>query len=318
MENTRNIAITKLDAFFRNPGYFSILVLGENGTGKEYVIKDILTRILTEQKVPIQDNELESKPVQRMRFFYPFEIGETETEISEIFDYEFIVLKNVEELSNKQQNLLLQALSTIDGKVGFSDKRAYRRIAFTSTYDADVLREQEGEFRLVSRFWDRISQLVVKIPSFKEYGSDILSDFESVWKKMSFTEHPKLPQDGDFQYWLKKNCKTFSGNFRDLDKIAILWHQYRIIEYQEKLQKFKSELEAKIFSKVRSDFEGLSHFPTQKADLTNIFEFENNKSWEQIDRDFRSKFKVWAKKTHGSIINATKELNMPSRKMDKW
>ena len=83
-------------------------------------------------------------------------------------------------------------------------------------------------------------------------------------------------------------------------------------------QKFKVDVETRIFRKVRNDFENYSHFPTQKTDSSNIFEFEKGKTWEQIERNFKSKFKKWAKENYGTIKQATKELNMPLRKMDKW
>jgi hypothetical protein len=49
-----------------------------------------------------------------------------------------------------------------------------------------------------------------------------------------------------------------------------------------------------------------------------VFEFEKGKTWEQIERSFQSKFKSWVKNEYPSIKEATKELNMPLRKMDKW
>lgn len=108
---------------------------------------------------------------------------------------------------------------------------------------------------------------------------------------MEFEVFPKLPQDGNFQQWLKETCSLFSGNFRDLDKIAILWLQYRIIECGDSKQKFKSDVEARIFSKVRADFENFNHFPTEKTDTSNLFEFVKGKTWDKIERDFQSAFK---------------------------
>jgi len=74
------------------------------------------------------------------------------------------------------------------------------------------------------------------------------------------------------------------------------------------------DVETRIFRKVREYFESFTHFPTQKADGSNIFEFEKGKTWKQIHRTFKSKFKKWTKENYGTIINATKELNMPHRK----
>lgn len=300
MSEKRQEAKSKLDFFIKNPGFFSILLLGDSGTGKSYLINQALKAIDSAE----------------FEFYYPFEIGNTIEEVEKIFEKEYIIIKNIEELTKNQQNILFKALSTADGKIGLGDNIGFKRIIFTSTFDVDQLRESREH--LLDRFWDRISQLVVKVPSFRDFPSEILNDFKSVWKKMAFKEFPKLPEDGEFSSWLKNNCQTFSGNFRDLDSIAILWHQYRIKEYGNSPQKFKSDVEARIFIKVRADFEEFTHFPTQKTDSSNIFEFEKGKTWEQIERNFRSKFKAWAKNEFNSIKEATEELNMPLRKMDKW
>jgi transcriptional regulator of aromatic amino acid metabolism len=299
MESLREIEEKKLKAFIENPGFFPVLISGENGTGKEYILKKVLAE-------------------KAFAVYQPFEIGNNETEMSRIFENEIILVKNIDELTPGQQDILWKALSTIDGRIGLGLNRGFKRIIFTTTYDLVTLREN-SEFQ--PRLWDRISQLVIRMPSFKE-SSNVLKDFESVWTKMDFKTYNNKPNDGEFKYWLKDKCGTFAGNFRDLDKIAILWHQYRIIEYPVISEKKgftpDSKVEAKIFTKVRNDFERYCHFPTQKADTSNIFEFEKGKTWSQINREFKSKFKNWAKAEYHTIKDATDALNMPLRKMDKW
>jgi hypothetical protein len=302
METPRENARKKLNYFIKNPGYFSILVLGDNGTGKNFLIKSALKEIEDQSKIG---------------FYYPYEIGATENDISLIFEKEYIIIKNIEELTELQQLILIKALSTKEGgKVGLLSNLGIKRLIFTSSYAVDQLRENRQH--LIERFWDRISQLVIYVPSFKDFSSEIKKDFKAVWENMEFKEYAKPPEDGDFLHWLTENCGTFSGNFRDLDKIAILWHQYRIMNYADDKQKFKSDVEARIFRQVRADFESFTHFPKQKTDSSNIFEFEKGKTWEQIERTFQSKFKNWAKREYGTIKDATRELNMPPRKMDKW
>jgi len=299
MENIREIEVNKLRAFLDNPGYFPVLIIGDNGTGKEYTLKKTLGK-------------------KTVSVFQPFEIGNSESEMSHIFDNDIILLKNVEELTPIQQDILWKALSTTDGQIGFKSNRGFKRIIFTTTFDISTLRDNK---QFQSRLWDRISQLVISLPSFKDL-SNVLTDFKAVWEKMKFESLNKYPGNGDLSCWLKDKCGTFAGNFRDLDKIAILWHQYRIIEYPVISEKKgftpDSKVEAKIFTKVRDDFEKFCHFPTQKTDITNIYEFEKGKTWDQIEREFRSKFKHWAKKEYHTIKDATEKLNMPLRKMDKW
>jgi hypothetical protein len=288
----------KLKFYLENPGYFSILILGDSGTGKSYLINEV-----------IGDDA-------KRGVYYPFEIGENEESMSKLFEKDVIVIKNIEELSDIQQKLLVKALSTVDGKIGFNEDKKLCRIIFTSSFHVSQL--TDGQYRLNIRFWDRISQLVIKLPSFSEDPAEIVNHFKSVWAKMKFNDFNKVPEDGTFLGWLRDNCTNFSGNFRDLDKIAILWHQYRTIEYRGYNQKFKSDIEERIFRMVKSDFEEFTHFPTQKADGTNTFEIEKGKTWDQIESDFRKTFKAWAKINYRSIKEATEALNMPLRKMDKW
>ena len=295
--NIREEIKKKIASFLENPGYFSILILGNSGSGKEFFLKSFF------KKKEINSN--------KYCIFQPYEIGNTEEEISNVF-----VKKFIEELTDLQQNILHKALSTSDGKIGLNKNIGLKRIIFTSTFNVEQLRDSKEH--ISDRFWNRISQLVVEFPSFKEYSANIVHDFKSVWEKMEFQEYPKVPIDSEFQFWLRENCGTFAGNFRDLDTIAILWHQYRLIEYKGLKQKYKSDIETRIFRKVRNDFESFNHFPTQKSDTSNSFEFEKGKTWEQIERGFKSKFKTWAKREYVTIKNATEELKMPSRKMDKW
>ncbi len=300
----------KLSYFLKNPGFFSILVLGDSGVGKEFLINEVLN---------------EKKYKGSRRIFYPFEIEE---DFSNVFinnnkkekindEYEIIIIKNVEELSVSQQDNLFDAMSTSnDGEIGIDGNKALRRMVFTSSFSAKSLKE--GEKALLPRFWHRISQLVVKIPSFKDYSLNIKADFASVWKKMEFENYAKLPEDIEFYEWLKNECNNFAGNYRDLDTIAILWHQYRMIRYDNKSQKFKKDIEKSVFKAVKSDFDDFGRFPTQKPDGINVFEFKSGYKWDTIEENFRSSFKKWAKENYGTLKVAIKELDMPSRKMDKW
>ena len=56
----RSVVKTQLKYFIKNPGFFSILVLGDAGTGKSYIIKEVLNEDVANVKIG---------------FYYPFEIG---------------------------------------------------------------------------------------------------------------------------------------------------------------------------------------------------------------------------------------------------
>jgi hypothetical protein len=153
--------------------------------------------------------------------------------------------------------------------------------------------------------WDRISQLVVEFPSFQGEGSSILNDFKNTWEKMAFHKLEKFKQLSGYpsliqlEVFLKNRNAEFVGGFRDLDKIACLYFNYRIFHYGEK-RKIDTSIEENVFEDVKADFSGKTQMNEETNTAAFIFDFNevkssNNKQYPSLD-DFNVQFRIQLRK----------------------
>ncbi len=254
-----------------NLGRFSVLVIGERGTGKSRAIK-LIQEELKKEKVPYCNSFKEASCASFVE----------STAISELFGYEpgyftdsdpkgkegifiranngVLFLDEVDHLNDQVKAQLLTALQTESSgknkgkylirKLGASEPTPVAvRLVFGSNKKINTLIQKT----LLPDFYDRIAQLVVELPSLIELSSKSKRmAFEKVWENMAFhktTEFPKfktitIPKLTDFYRWIEE--QTFSGNFRDLETIAILW-----MVYWEIFDKNEQE----VFMNVKNDFE---------------------------------------------------------------
>ncbi len=292
----RKEVIQRLDNYLQNPGRFSILLLGKRGTGKSFWLDKIQKRNI---KVP---HSLEIVYINS-RLIEPSSasINKLLSESSK----KYLVIEDAERLSHTLQELLFEALSTGNGKYGIGAKKYECRIIFTSSFDIKYLRDTE-EYML-HKFFDRISQLVVELPSFTESHRSVWNDFMATWDKMEFKEYNKTPGK-ELQVWIEKTAHLFHGNFRDLDKIVINWHQCRLAGIAE----------SEILKRVVSDFDRYFHFPEHRVDLSSAYYLEEGKTYDQLLNDFRLQVKNWAKAVYGTLRKAEKDLGVSYRTIERW
>lgn len=287
----RKLIILKLKFFMSNPGCFPILLLGERGTGKSFWIKNLISK---------------NQPIVFLNAFLS-----EETEVFWTNQYKkanngFLIINEVERLSPKSQELLFQSMITENGKYGFSEKTYNIRLIFTSVFDISSLNKTE-EY-LSHKFFDRISQLVVKFLSFKEYSINIENDFIETWKKFKFAKKHTIPK-GSIIKWLKENAdRKLFGNFRDLDKLCINWHNYRLMDYKDE----------EIFKLIIDDFLQYFKYPEHKTELHNEFIFSKEYKHDDIMKLFKQKYKIWAKREFGTLKEAGDFLGISHRTMERW
>ena len=292
----RREAVELLLAYLQNPGRFSILILGNAGVGKSHWVREIQKAIQGQTPCAKGVVEVSLRAAEPTRVYWQNILEEAHGKI--------LLLKELECIK-PHENLLYEALSTSDGKYGFEAKETETRVVFTSRYAVSALRHTED--LIAHRLFDRISQLVVRFPSFEEASRGIWEDFKTTWSKMNFQQNQELPGQA-LQKWLESGSHKLHGNFRDLDKIAILWHQFRLMKKDEK----------DILAEMLKQFEGYSSFPEQHTDVSDAFCFEQGKTKKQIEDEFRAAFKRWAITTYGSLRKAAKPLDMSHRTMEKW
>lgn len=292
----RKNAIEDLISFLTNPGRFSILVLGDRGTGKSHWIKkialhykekDCLGKIVSINSLTIND---------KTEDYWDVKFKEA--------DQGLLVIKDVEKLNNQTQAMLFEFLSTTNGKYGLNEKNFTCRIIFTSTFSIETLRDTE-EF-LSHYFFDRIAQLVTRFPSFSETDRSIWNDFKTTWDKMEF---PKEDFPNNFQSWIESNSQKLHGNFRDLDKLAINWRNYQLR---------KGFNDDDILKKVTSDFTSYFHFPEHKSELNDNYYIKENIDWNDNLNNFRLVYKNWIKNKYGSLRKGEKFAKVSHRTMERW
>lgn len=280
-------ALKKLYHFMSNPGRFSVLVIGERGTGKSRWIKQI-SEALKEEKILYTNKFIEASCAS-------FNNDNAE---ADIFGYEpnaftganikghngllmqadkgVLFLDEVHHLDDRVKSKLLTALQTV-GSGKEKGKFSFRRMMGDEIKYVEV-RPIFGSNRTISElkndtllpdFYDRIAQLVIKLPSISETRDTIKTDFLLVWEGMQFhkskgyerIEQPKLEA---FFKWLSQ--LPLDGNFRDLQTISILWMTYWKTIFNPTSSKKINENE--IFDLVKSDFE--------KYNLTTKIEMPSN------------------------------------------
>lgn len=290
----RKTEIIRLQSYLVNPGRFSILVLGERGTGKTHWVEQL---------------QIENKKDKHLKQIVSIPCGVSKSDLSywenilKVTDGKLVLFEEVDKLSKVSQDILFEWLSTKDGKYGFGKKTIECRVAFTSSKHISVLRDNE-EF-LLHKFYDRISQFVVELPAFQRTQRNIVDDLKATWLKMEFTG--KVPGD-ELNTWLIANTEKLHGNFRDLDKIVINWNNWRLLKKNEN----------EILSLVTNEFNLYYHNPVPSIGLHDTFVFKREKAYDQLLDDFRSNLKDWAKIEYGDLKQAAKGLKVSKRTMERW
>ena len=285
----RQESLRRLSVFIQNPGRFSLLVLGGRGTGKKSAIQ------WAYDETKAQRDDVEDLCMK----------GDQPT-----FEHKTLVVTDIEKIGEKQ-DLIFEALSTTDGMFGFGDKTYAVRVVFTSSLPANQLRSDQT--MLSGRFWDRISQLSVRMPSYLDESANIIKDFKCTWDKMEFFKiSPKWlaekPHNTKLQMWLEDGASRFEGGFRDLDKIVVLYFNYRLFHYSNH-KRILEEVENKVVSDVRKDF-GSIQLNKEEFDGLSVFRMDSESSWSELEDAFRDQFYRWAKAKYKTMSQIRQNLDI--------
>ncbi|MEI6556429.1 MAG: ATP-binding protein [Paludibacter sp.] len=302
-------AYNKLERMMNYPGRFPILVLGDTGTGKTHSIMQI---IKTANEFRGEFEIINGGLIQETKLFWD--------ELLKSADNKFLIVKDVEKLTNKSQEFLFDALSTIDGKYGFVEKKLVIRIIFTTTFPISKIRDDRRY--LSARFFDRISQFVVEFPNFDKTQRNIYEDFKATWEKMFLVDGKLLqpcPASKELINWLESEAYRMYGNFRDLDKIVINWHLCQLQEELNGKNVCDKEVELMIFSKIKNDFKIYLHNPSQRIYDDNTYVFVEGFNYGDHLNNFRKQLKNWILALHNNNKSkAADELNISYRTMERW
>lgn len=301
---TRALVNKQVETFLKTG--FSILLIGERGTGKSRIASEAKERLKNFQNL-IKGEIIEANCAS----FADDTMAE-----SELFGYKkgaftsanqdhdgliqkakngILFLDEIHHLSKRVQAKLMKALQTNENnelsirRVGDNQEIKVKdvRLIFATNKNIQELKEL-----LLPDFYDRIVQHVVEIPPLRETREDIEKDWEEVWKYLKFPNNPPVPKEKEFINWLK--TLPLYGNFRDLQKIAMYYNTFQQFdEDTKKMLNVKNALEY-----TQSEFKKY-HSPL-KVQENMLFNFDPQKTTKQMINQYLYELQKWAVEYFGS------------------
>jgi len=285
---------------------FSILILGERGVGKSRLAQEHARQehFVTQNCAAFDDD---SKAESALFGYEKGAFTGANKYTPGLFQEAnggTLFLDEVHHLSKVVQGKLMKALQT-DSENNYKyiplGSTKERMAKFTAIF-ASNLHIDELKQRLLPDFYDRISQLIIEIPSLRETKEDREVDWSAIWKQMKFGEEADgdkiLKEDKSFASWLR-NQKLF-GNYRDLQKIAILYQSYLRFPKETKELLAKENGYKCAFDYVTKEYQ---KYYLANANSESDYLNTNMEPSEMLDM-LRKDIVTWAENTYGSIPEA--------------
>lgn len=283
-----------LEHYLKNPGRFSILILGERGIGKTKWVKQITyeklnVNLVTANCASFSDDTIaESELFGHTKGAFTGAISEKKGLFKEA-DNGVLFLDEVHNLSPRVQEKVMTALQT-ESSGKNKGKFCIRRLGDNeATYVAvrpvfaSNMKLSELKSKILPDLYDRISQLVVEFPSIQESKLDVYKEFQKVWVDMKFKQRNECPFTSNFKEWVKRI--PLEGNYRTLQSIAINWHQGRLI--------FGTEREEEVFEFVKSHNEKY-HTSNSTVLPNSSYNFRKGVSKKIMEKEYEIEMLKWA------------------------
>ncbi|MFK7797430.1 MAG: sigma-54-dependent transcriptional regulator [Aureispira sp.] len=310
--DSRIIAQQKLETFTQLG--FSILLLGERGTGKSRLAETTKTQgypfIAANCASFANDTMAESELFGYTKGAFTDAKSDKLGLIAEA-NNGLLFLDEIHMLSKSVQGKLMKAFQTDEHnrfhirRLGSPEEEPIEcRLIFASNKSISELQQC-----LLPDFYDRIVQLVIEIPPLRESREDIYQDWKGVWNNLKIGDPPK--DNSAFKNWLIN--QPLLGNFRDLQKIAIHYHAY-----QQLSDKIKNTIAQKNgFEYAKSEF--LKYHGKNIEDN----KFDSSKSLNKLISDYKRQLALWAIDYFGSAKKAEEHYTkmgdkITERSIYKW
>jgi len=284
-----------LEHYLRNPGkIFSILILGERGTGKTRWVKEIAKEKLKKEVVVANcasfsdDTMAESELFGHKKGSFTGAFADSDGLFKEAAN-QILFFDEVHNLSLRVQEKLMTALQT-EGSGTHKGKFCIRRLGDSKESYIELrpifasnLKLSELKKKILPDLYDRISQLVLEIPSIHKSGLKVYDEFRKVWEEMQFQKFNRVPQSKGFRDWLSRI--SLEGNYRTLQSIAINWHQGRLIHGEN--------MEIEVFEFVKSHFEKY-YSSVAVAPQSATYNFRKGVSMKEMEKEYEIAMLSWA------------------------
>lgn len=282
-----------------NPGTVSILVSGPSGCGKTHTIENVLA-------------ELDFKRKSIPAVFAPESVKAWKELVDRLSqeEYKVLVVDHVEDMPHVAQTAMFHAFSNTRGDLmTFPDSKYKMRFLFTTTMEIADLRSDSEV--LMPHVYDRISHLIVRMKPLTALDNT-WGRFKQVWKALGFMDHNSLPkEEGGLRQWITSNVDKMNGNYRDLEKLAIRWHNRRLLGFDED----------RILNLINNEYKeiGFGAEPELDAAVFHIPQPNGGSvTWVEIEANFKRYLKEWSVKEFGTVSRAANQLGVSVRTLDRW
>lgn len=281
-----------------NTGLVSVLLAGESGTGKTFTIESVL-------------HEMRLKRRSIPALFAPDTVEAWQNLLGEMVrkKVKVLVVDHIEDMPQKAQTALFHVFSSHHGELcRFPDSNFDLRMVFTTVKTIRELRSSADI--IMPHVYDRMSQLIIRFKNLRE-TENLWARFKEVWAAMNFEKFNQVPKEGGLKNWINNNAEKMNGNYRDLEKLAIRWHNRRLLGFSEDgiLSHIIKEYEELGFGAEPESDGAVFHIPSPNGKTVN---------WETIEADFKRYLKEWAVKETGTVSGASSVLGVSVRTLERW
>jgi transcriptional regulator with PAS, ATPase and Fis domain len=286
MKNSLYIESSKKELNSLIDGYFSILLVGERGTGKTSLTKEIpnSTFISCEEENGLFEvffNNLMDKKAD----------SENKSELK------IVIFDSFEKLSKEYQKRLHNLLSTGPENLLVNirgDKKKYcPQLIFSTNFEYSQLFD-ETKFYLP--LIDRISQQIIELKSIRKYSFD---DIKNAWETVNInmllsnenSKYENILKDFELTIvnFINKKLSLF-GNYRDLQKLCIyLWR------YSKSKKETINETEL---------IRGLEDFQNLYERESKSEFFKNDVTADEMIKEYRKSMVEWAENKYSNLSRA--------------
>jgi len=314
ISKSRKLANEKMKSFIESG--FSILLIGERGTGKSKLAKDNTGKsIISANCASFADDTMaESQLFGHKRGAFTGAHKDTPG-LFQKANGGILFLDEIHHLTRCVQAKLMLALQTDENnkmhicKLGENNEEEVKfKLIVATNKTIKELREI-----LLPDFYDRIVQNVIEIPSLRETAEDREDDWKRIWGQMKFTAKYDPPCEQELISWLKE--LPLYGNFRDLQKIAIYYDNFK--------SNFSEELKNMIpkktpFEYAKHEFETWNSSPQEQLEDSIYIKLTPQRKASEILKDFKVQLRKRTIERCGNRKKAAKELKVSVRTLNNW
>lgn len=302
---------------------FTILLLGDKGIGKTRVVE----KVFKDQLIPINCAQFQSNPeLARSELFGHKKGAFTGANCDKegafkTANNKVLFLDEIHHLDKATQAMLLTALQTnTKGEFSFTPLGADgpRKSNFQLIVASNTSPEKLSEL-ILPDLLDRISQRIIQFKPLQS-GKSIVKHFNFVWDEMKFKRVPYHPLsknkdnkfiEADFHTWLIDKLRSFEGNYRDLQKIAILCADYQRSCDNPKL----IDPALSLVDYVDMNWRWNIKHPKKEITIENFLDEHNRLSLKEITNEFKSKLVRSAEILCGDQKLAAKMLDITAKSL---